>query len=124
MPIKLQIHHPDRMVLGVAQGAITVRDLDRFLAEIAEAGAFRYRKIVDLMGATLAFSPEELTAFSERVRGMLADKQTGPIAIVTAEAQSALSRLFAELTIASRPAAIFRSIHDARRWLHENSRIG
>jgi hypothetical protein len=45
MPIKLQIQHPDRMVVGVLQGTVTTDDLDAFVAEIAGAQAFRYRKI-------------------------------------------------------------------------------
>ena len=123
MPIKLQISAPDRMVIGVATGDLTAQDLDHFLAEIAAASAFRYRKIIDVMSATPALTAEELMAFSKRVFAVLPRQGSGPLAIVTNEANSPLARLFAQLTEQDRPAGVFRSIREAREWLYANSRI-
>jgi hypothetical protein len=123
MTIKLSINHPDRMVVGVASGALTAEDLDGFLAELSAAQAFRYRKIIDVMSATPGLSAQELRAFSERVRAALPEQGSGPTAIVTNEANSALADLFANLTEHDRPAGVFRSIREAREWLYANSRI-
>jgi hypothetical protein len=122
MAIKLNISHPDRMVIGVATGALTVQDLDGFVAELATASAFRYRKIIDVMSATSGMTADELTSFSNRLQGV--PKQgNGPIAIVTNEANGPLARLFTKLTADDRPAGVFRNIREARDWLSANSRI-
>lgn len=123
MTIKLNINHPDRMVIGVATGALTAQDLDGFLAELAAASAFRYRKIIDVMSATPGLTAEELTAFSQRVSETLPQQGNGPTAIVTNESNSTLARLFTQLTAHDRPTGVFRSIREAREWLYANSRI-
>jgi hypothetical protein len=111
------------MVIGIAHGALTAQDLDDFVGELAAASAFRYRKIIDVMTASLRATSEELTAFSKRIQTVLPDGQTGPIAIVTNEANGPAARLFAQLTEGKRPAGVFRSIREAREWLYANSRV-
>jgi hypothetical protein len=124
MTIKLNISHPDRMIVGVATGALTIQDLERFLAELVAANAFRYRKIIDVMGATPGMTAEELAAFIARVEAVRPKESgSGPIAIVAREGDSPLARLFAELTAGKRLAGVFRNIREAREWLYANSRI-
>jgi len=121
MPIALQINHPDRMVVGIAEGVVSRQDLDGFVEELGRVSAFRYRKLIDLMAASWGVSEEELTAFSESVRQTPRERPSGPIALVTNDANGPLARLFAELTGTKRPARVFDNIHAARRWLLENS---
>jgi hypothetical protein len=47
--------------------------------------------------------------------------QTGPLALVIGEPQKDLGKIFADLTGGDRPASIFRTIHEARRWLTDHS---
>lgn len=117
MPIRLTVYHPDRIVIGVASEEVGVRDLGNFLHEIVETGVMHYRKIIDVAGATPALTPHELAAFSAVVRTAHQRGQTGPLAIVAHGKQSELARMFAQLTGTDRPAEVFRSIHDARKWL-------
>lgn len=117
MPIRLTVYHPDRIIIGVASGEVGVQDLGNFLREIVETGVMHYRKIIDVAGATPALTPEELDAFSSIVRTAHERTQTGPLAIVAHGRQTELARMFAQLTGTDRPAEVFRSIHDARKWL-------
>jgi hypothetical protein len=123
MPIKLQIHHPDRMVVGVLQGAVTVDDLDAFAAEVATAQAFRYRKIIDVIGATSGLTADDLAAFSARMHAAPLPPERGPIALVSNKRTAPLADLFARLMGDNRQVKVFASIHAARQWLHVNSRI-
>lgn len=109
------------MVIGIAEGAITPQDIDGFVGEIAEAKAVHYRKIIDVMTATPGLTEQDIADYSERSQKVSRERKSGPIAIVTSEAQGPLSRLFAQLTFDRRPAKVFRSIHDARKWLLENT---
>ena len=121
MPITLQINHPDRMLIGIVRGEITPQDLDGFVTEIAAAKALRYRKIIDVMGAS-GLTAEGLASFRERIRGMgLPPKERGPIALVADRELAGIARVFAQLMADERPVEVFSSIHTARRWLDENS---
>jgi len=123
MPITLQINHPDRIVVGVATGTLVAADLERFAEELQKANAHRYRKIIDVAAARSGLTPMDIAAFTKLVLSAFRQTKRGPIALVTNEENSALARLFASLAEDERPAKAFRSIHEARRWLQENSRI-
>jgi len=123
VPIRLDINHPDRMVVGVASGTITLQDLENFLAELVTSGTLRYRKIVDVAACTPLIDQEQLAAFSARVLAARQGKPRGPLAIVAHDKQSDVARLFATLTGADRPAKVFRSIHDARKWIADNTTL-
>ncbi|HTR87054.1 MAG TPA: hypothetical protein VMI56_21410 [Reyranella sp.] len=111
------------MVIGIAQGAVTVEDLDHFVGELGRAQAYRYRKLLDFMFATWAVSDEEMVAFSQRVRSTPRERASGPVALVTLEINSPLERIFVGLTGGKRPVKVFASIHAARLWLRENSLV-
>jgi hypothetical protein len=121
MPITLQISHPDRMLIGIVHGTVTPEDLDGFVAGIATAKALRYRKIIDVMGASTGLTAEGLAEFRERVRHMGLPNEHGPIALVADRKLVGLARVFAQLMGDERPVEVFPSIHAARRWLDENS---
>lgn len=119
MPIRMTVSDPDRMIIGVASGVVTLTDLIEFARGIVSAGKLHYRKIVDVSAGTLGFTPEELVAFGELVRAARGDKPRGALAIVTRRGD--LARLFADqLAGGDRPAKVFASIHEARRWLATN----
>lgn len=123
MSIQVEIHHPDRIVVAVARGEITLQDLVRALAEFAKSGAFHYRKIFDVTGAKPAMTKEEVVGFIEHVRKQPRDKPLGLIAFVADPKGNEFARLFAEMVGNERPVQIFRSIHEARRWLYANSSV-
>jgi hypothetical protein len=123
MPITLQVHHPDRMVVGLVRGVISAQDLDGFAAEIAATHAERYRKIIDVTGAASGLTAEDLAAFSQRMHSAPLPPQRGPIALVANQESTPLARLFARLMGDDRPVEVFASIHAARQWLYANSKI-
>lgn len=110
------------MVVGVAVGTVTPKDIEDFVNELEKAKAHRYRKIVDVMSATSGLTGEDIAAYGESSGKASTERQTGPVAIVCSDEHGALARLFAQLTSGRRPAKVFRSIHDARKWLQENTR--
>ena len=121
MPIRLDVFAPERLVIGVAVDRITLADLVDFLRRIQEGQLHRFRKIIDIANAQPDITPEELTAFSEGLRAALRDTPRGALAIVANEKLDQLARLFSGVTGAERPANVFRSIHEARKWLNTNA---
>lgn len=117
MPLRTTIYHPDRMVIGVASGQLTIADMIDFGREVVASGTLHYRKIIDVVAATPGFTEQELAGFLELVRGARTDRPRGPLAIVADSARGDIARAFAQLSGEDRPAQVFRSIHEARRWL-------
>ena len=118
MPIHLEVYHPDRIVVVVARGEITLADFGGFVRELAQAGVMRYRKIFDVTGAkSSTVGKEELLAADRQMRGLIGKGPRGPLALVADPDRGELAQVFKALTADDRPVEIFRSIHEARKWL-------
>ena len=123
MPFKVDIFPPDRMVVAVARGEISLADLMMLVKELIDSGTLPYRKIIDITSATSAIGKDELESIAERLRSVPVLKPRGPLAIVADSNRGELGRLFMSLTSDERPVQVFRSIHEARKWLLANSKV-
>lgn len=119
MPIKLTVDHPNRLVLGVASGVLTLPEMAAFARDVVQGGLQPYRKLVDVAVATAGFSEREVQAFAQVVRELPAGRTPGPIAFVADPGRGDIARMFTGLLGGDRTTMVFRSIHDARKWLAE-----
>lgn len=118
MPIQLEIFPPDRIVVGVGRGNVTLEEYGNFVAEVIKAGVLHYRKIIDTTSAdSMTIDKDVLLTFDERFREFSKGRPRGPLAQVVDPHRGDLARTFKLLSAADRPVEIFRSIHDARKWL-------
>ncbi|MBN9088357.1 MAG: hypothetical protein J0J01_15740 [Reyranella sp.] len=116
MPIQLEIFHPDRIVIAVARGHVTLEDYGGLLAEIVKADVTHYRKIIDSTDAESdAIDLELLLQADELTRG-LNSRPRGPLALVVSRARGEMARGFQERST-DRPIGVFSNIHEARVWL-------
>lgn len=120
MPIQLEIFHPDRILVGIGRGHVTLQEYGEFVAEIVKANLMHYRKIIDATGAESAVIDKDvLLAFDEQLRGFSKGRKRGPLALVVDRKRGDLARTFKALASPDRPVEVFGSIHDARKWLRE-----
>lgn len=118
MTIQLEIFHPDRILVGVARGTVTLREYGEFVAQIVRANVVHYRKIIDAVEAeSTTIDKDVLLAFDEQFRNFSRGRQRGPLALVVNRERGDLARTFKALSGPDRPVEVFGSIHDARRWL-------
>lgn len=117
MPIRVTIDHFNRVVIGVGDGVLTIPDLVSFGLEVLQAKVVHYGKIIDVAASEPAFTRTELLAFAQVVRETRAGEPRGPLALVVDPQRGEMAKLFTGLEMDGRPAQVFRSIHDARRWL-------
>jgi len=100
-------------------------DVARVLLEESEALGHVYSEGLELSGlvagAEPALSMDELAAFGERVRAARTERPRGALAIVADSNRGEFARFFTQLRTGTDapPTQVFRSIHDARRWLSE-----
>jgi hypothetical protein len=106
------------MIVGVASGTVSLVDLVGFFRDVLESGTLHYRKLIDVAAAEPALSKEELSAFTERIRVARSERARGAIAIVADSTRGEFARFFINLREGQNPPTqVFRSIHEARRWL-------
>ena len=114
----MEIYHPDRIVVGVARGEITLAEFGGFVRDLAQAGVLHYRKIYDVTNArSSSVGQDELLAADQRLRAVIGKAPRGPVAVVADPKRMEVAQTFKALTADDRPVEIFRSIHDARKWL-------
>lgn len=119
MPIDMTIDHPNRLVLGVARGVLTLTDMAGFTRDVVAAGLMHYRKLVDVIGAEAGFTEREVAALVQVLRELPVSSKRGPLAMVADPERGDIARMFVDLQVDGRLARVFRSVHDAKRWLAE-----
>ena len=118
MPIHLEIFHPDRIVVGVARGEITLADFGGFVRELAQAGVLHHRKIFDVTAAkSTTVGKDELLAADAQLRVLSRKGPRGPLAVVADRDRGELAQTFKALAADDRLVEVFPSLHEARRWL-------
>lgn len=122
MAIRFQINHPERMVVGVGVGTVTVKDIIGFARDVADNRATTYRRILDLMSCTTMLSEADVVAYRDYVRELPVERRpSGLTALVSSDQNAALSRLFTDTIGTDRPAKVFANIREARTWLGQMS---
>ena len=121
MPIRLTIDRPNLLVLGVGSGVVTLPDLATFAKEIIQGGLLHYSKLIDISTSIPGCTEEELTTLAQALREVRTDTPRGPLAIIVDPNRGNFAKFFSELDVDGRPVRIFRSIHDARGWLIEQT---
>lgn len=124
MPISQVLDPLSRLVLGIGSGEVTLTDLATFTRDVVRADLLHYSKLIDVAHCTPNFTEEELAAFVTVLREIHTDIPRGPLAIVVDPRRGTFARIFADLDVGGRPAKVFTSIHDARRWLREQAAPG
>jgi hypothetical protein len=117
MPIRVTIDHFNRIVVGVGDGVLTIPDLVAYGLEVLQAKVVHYGKIIDVAASEPNFTQAELSAFAQVVRETRTETKRGPLALVVDPRRGELAKVFTGLDMGGRRAQIFRSIHEARRWL-------
>ena len=123
MPIRVTIDHFNRIVIGVGDGVLTIPDLVAYGLEVLKANVVHYGKIIDVAGSEPDFTGAELSAFAQVVRETRADTPRGPLALVVDPKRGELAKIFIGFEMGGRRAEVFRSIHDARRWLAGQAKV-
>ncbi len=118
MPIRFTIDHAARFVHAVAEGVVTLKDMEAYLDQVVVQGALPYPKLWDCSKVIYQYNDDDIMALGARIAAYANMDPRGPVAIVatTDDAVEASAR-FANLGGAKRPAKIFRSEAEARKWL-------
>jgi hypothetical protein len=118
MPLTFKIDHQERFVTVKAEGRVVLKDVEDYFDALMVQNAMPYAKLLDLTGAELVASDDDMMMLGARVSAYAAVDPRGPICLVavTREAVDILRR-FTNLGGATRPAKIVATVDEAREWL-------
>jgi hypothetical protein len=125
MPLTCQIYHLDRLVIGVSDGTVTLKDIGDFIDKVVQEGAQPYRKIFDARRGTSGLGPDDLTALSHRLRTRPKARPLGPFAVIAGNDRDALVEILKPFAALKRPMRLFKDMPSARRWIdHQKIVVG
>ena len=105
MPIHIDFFHPNRLAIIVARGEVTMTDVGEAARTMLESNAMKN---------------ESLEKLAAMMRSAPNATKRGPLAIIVGDDDKAgRAEEFAALTASERPVKVFRSLHEARRWLEQ-----
>ena len=125
MPVRFTIDHDKRFVEARAEGETGLEDLENFLDALVVRGALPYRKLIDSRRAVGTLNDHDIMMLGARMSAYSsALGRRGAIAFVVASpAPRSIPTRVVNLAPAERPARVFRSVDEARKWLAEQPEI-
>ena len=123
MPLQWKIDHSREFVhIVVADGTLTLKDMEEHFDAIAVANAMGYAKLFDATCFEPVYSDSDVMAMGARLSAYTATLESGPLAVVGTEpALEVAFRRFTNVSPSQRPAALFRTEAGARAWLAEKA---
>jgi hypothetical protein len=117
MPLRLAIDHARKFVHVVAEGTVTLRDMEAHFDRLVVEDALGYAKLFDATEIQPGYSESDMYALAARLSAY-ASLKNGPLAIVAVSEQALLaSERFLNLSMSRRAGRIFADETAARVWL-------
>ena len=123
MPLQWTIDHSRKFVhIVVADGPLTLADMEEHFDALAVADAMGYAKLFDATRFQPVYSDDDVMAMGARLSAYTATLESGPLAVFGTDPALELAfRRFTNVSPSQRPAALFRTEAGARAWLTEQS---
>ena len=122
MPIHQDISRLHRLLVIVARGQVTPDEVRDLVSQMVDNEVRHFSKIIDVTGSSIDMDRGQVEAMAATLRAEKGAAGRGPIAFVIHPEREGFADLFADATSTDRPVKLFRSLHDARRWLQEVQR--
>jgi hypothetical protein len=118
MPLRWEILHPEKLVHVVAEGLVTLKQMEEHFDAIVTANALSYSKLFDATHLEPVYNDHDVMMLGARLSAYTSNFDNGPLAVVgeSEDAQMAFKR-FVNISPSKRPAKMFKSEADARAWL-------
>ena len=122
MPLSWKIDHAEKFVHIVAEGPVTIEQMEEHFDAIAVADAMGYAKLFDATRAEPLYTDDDVMRMGARLSAYTANLPSGPLAVVGESEEVLITfRRFVNISPSKRPAQIFKSEAEARAWLKSQS---
>jgi hypothetical protein len=118
MPLRWKIDHPEKFVHIVAEGPVTIEQMEEHFDAIAVENAMGYAKLFDATTARPVYTDDDVLRMGARLSAYTTNLPSGPLAVVGDNDEVLLTfRRFINISPSKRPAKMFRTEAEARAWL-------
>jgi hypothetical protein len=118
MPLRWTIDHATKFIHIVADGPVTMAEMEEHFDAIAVAEAMGYAKLFDASRLVPVYTDDDVMAMAARLSAYTAALETGPLAVVGESEVAVVSfRRFVNISPSTRPARLFATENEARAWL-------
>jgi len=118
MPLHWQILPEQKLVHIVADGPITLQDMEAHFDAIVVADAMPYAKLFDATRAAPVYDDKDVLLMGARLSAYTATLESGPLAVIgTSDALQVAFARFVNISPSQRPAKLFKTEAEARAWL-------
>ena len=118
MPLRWEILHSQKLVHIVAEGPVTLKEMEDHFDALFIADAMPYAKLFDATNADPIYSDEDVMTMGARLSAYTATVDSGPLAVVGLSDHVEMTfRRFVNVSPSKRPAALFKTEAEARAWL-------
>lgn len=122
MPLRWEILHDQKLVHIVADGKVTLPEMEAHFDAIMVADAMPYAKLFDATHAEPIYSDDDVMTMGARLSAYTATVASGPLAVVGLSEEVEMTyRRFVNVSPSKRPAKLFRTEAAARAWLAEQA---
>jgi hypothetical protein len=122
MPVRWEILHPQKFVHIVAEGEVTLPEMEAHFDALVVANALSYAKLFDATRLTPVYNDHDVMMMGARLSVYTATFDSGPLAVIgEGEALNLAFRRFVNISPSTRPAALFSTEAEAREWLAARS---
>ncbi|SKA32367.1 hypothetical protein SAMN02745126_05228 [Enhydrobacter aerosaccus] len=122
MPLRVEILHPQKFVHIVAEGPVTLKEMEDHFDTIFLANAMSYAKLFDATRGQPVYDDNDVMTMGARLSAYTATLGSGPLAVVGKDDTiRATFKRFVNISPSTRPAAFFRTEARARAWLAEKA---
>jgi hypothetical protein len=123
MPIDVKIDRARRWVEAVAEGELSLEDMEEFLDAVIVADALPYRKLFDGRASYGKYTDEEVMRLAARLSAYASLGRRGAVALVTPVQHYELAARVLNLNRGDQPSRIFLDPEEARRWLEAQPEV-
>ena len=118
MPLRWEILHSQKLIHIVAEGTVTLPEMEEHFDALVVANALPYAKLFDATRADPVYSDDDVMTMGARLSAYTANFGSGPLAVVgLSDAVRAAFKRFVNISPSKRPAALFKTEAEARAWL-------
>jgi hypothetical protein len=120
MPLRWDIDHAARFVHVVAEGPVTLKEMEGHFDALVLANAMGYAKLFDSSRGQPVYTDADVLTMGARLSAYTATLPSGPLAVVgTSDLVWSTFKRFVNISPSRRPAKLFASADKARAWLKE-----
>jgi len=125
MPLRWEILHPEKLIHVIAEGEVTLKEMEAHFDALVVANALAYSKLFDATRVKPIYDDADVMAMGARLSAYTEHFPSGPLAVVGRDESVVLTfKRFVNISPSKRPAALFSPEKKARAWLAKQAASG